>query len=120
MTIKEIAIKTIHQLLKMQMGGHSGTYQFCGWGAERFENSMKEKALSVRVKEEFREWLADLVSFGSTRSRDIVGFIAEDSPSAARRFAKTLLQVVERLADSGVRRIARIQRSSYPRMIRRP
>jgi plasmid stabilization system protein ParE len=31
--------------------------------------------------------------------KDIVGFIAEDSPSAARRFAKSLLQVVERLAD---------------------
>ena len=31
--------------------------------------------------------------------KDIAAFIAEDSPSAARRFAKSLLQVVERLAD---------------------
>jgi toxin ParE1/3/4 len=31
--------------------------------------------------------------------KDIAAFIAEDSPSAAQRFVKSLFQVVERLAD---------------------
>jgi toxin ParE1/3/4 len=31
--------------------------------------------------------------------KDIAAFIAEDSPSAARRFVKSLFDVVERLAD---------------------
>ena len=31
--------------------------------------------------------------------KDIAGFIAEDSPSAAERFVNGLLQAVERLAD---------------------
>jgi toxin ParE1/3/4 len=31
--------------------------------------------------------------------KDITAFIADDSPSAAQRFVKSLFQVVERLAD---------------------
>ena len=31
--------------------------------------------------------------------KDIAAFIAEDSPSAADRFVKSLFQAVERLAD---------------------
>jgi len=31
--------------------------------------------------------------------KDIAAFIAEDSPSAAHRFVKSLFEVVERLAD---------------------
>jgi toxin ParE1/3/4 len=31
--------------------------------------------------------------------KDIAGFIADDSPSAARRFIRGLFEVVERLAD---------------------
>jgi toxin ParE1/3/4 len=54
--------------------------------------------------------------------KDIAAFIAEDSPSAAQRFVKSLFQVVERLADfpeSG-RIVPEFDRPEIREVIRRP
>ena len=126
MTVKEIAIKTIHQLpedatwedIQERINFVAGVRKGLRRTQRRKGHCSSEGEGGVRGMAFKLIWSPS----AQLDLKDIAAFIAEDNPSAAQRFVESLFQVVERLADfpeSG-RIVPEFDDPSIREVIRRP